>query len=46
MMQKVSIIDPGDTRFLEQDRVAKREVFSENERISSMVIVNEIEILI
>ena len=42
MMQKVSIIDPGDTRFLEQDRVAKREVFSENERISSMVIVNEI----
>ena len=42
MMQKVSIIDPGDTRFLEQDRVAKREVFSENERIGSMVIVNEI----
>ena len=42
MMQKVSIIDPGDTRFLDQDRVAKREVFAENERISSMVIVNEI----
>ena len=42
MMQKVSIIDPGDTKFLEQDRVAKREVFSENERIASMVIVNEI----
>ncbi len=42
MMQKVSVKDPGDTRFLEEDRVAKREFFAENERISQMVIVNEV----
>ena len=41
MMQKVSVVDPGDTRFLEEDRVAKREFFRENERISKMVIVND-----
>ena len=40
MMQKVSVKDPGDTRFLEEDRVAKKEFFLENERISQMVIVN------
>ena len=42
MMQKVSVKDPGDTRFLEEDRVAKREFFAENERISKMVIVNDV----
>ena len=42
MMQKVSVKDPGDTRFLEEDRVAKREFFAENERISQMVIVNDV----
>ena len=41
MMQKVSVVDPGDTRFLEEDRVVKREFFAENERISKMVIVND-----
>ena len=41
MMQKVSVVNPGDTRFLEEDRVAKREFFRENERISKMVIVND-----
>ena len=41
MMQKVSVREPGDTRFLEEDRVAKKEFFEENERISQMVIVNE-----
>jgi len=41
MMQKVSVKDPGDTRFLEEDRVAKKEFFLENERISQMVIVNK-----
>ena len=40
MMQKVSVKDPGDTRFLEEDRVAKKEFFLENERIAQMVIVN------
>ena len=42
MMQKVSVKDPGDTWFLEEDRVAKRDFFAENDRISKMVIVNEI----
>ena len=42
MMQKVSVKDPGDTRFLEEDRVAKREFFNENERIGQMIIVNDI----
>ena len=41
MMQKVSVVNPGDTRFLEEDRVAKREFFRENERISKMIIVND-----
>ena len=40
MMQKVSVKDPGDTRFLDEDRVAKKEFFLENERISKMAIVN------
>ena len=42
MMQKVSVKDTGDTWFLEEDRVSKREFFAENERISNMVIVNEV----
>ena len=41
MMQKVSVVNPGDSRFLEEDRVAKREFFAENERISKMIIVND-----
>jgi len=42
MMQKVSVKDPGDTWFLEEDRVAKRDFFAENDRIFKMVIVNEV----
>ena len=41
MMQKVSVKEPGDTRFLEEDRIAKKEFFAENERISEMIIVNK-----
>ena len=41
MMQKVSVKDPGDTWFLEEDRINKREFFAENDRISKMVIINE-----
>ena len=33
MMRKVEIIDPGDTRFLEQQVVDKLEVMEENDRI-------------
>ena len=42
MMLKVSVKDTGDTRFLEEDRIAKRDFFTENDRISKMVIVNEV----
>ena len=42
MMQKVSVKETGDTWFLEEDRIAKREFFAENERISNMIIVNEV----
>jgi hypothetical protein len=41
MMQKVSVTFSGDTRFLEEDRVALREFFNENERIAQMVFVND-----
>jgi len=41
MMLKVSVKDPGNTWFLEEDRIEKRDFFAENERISKMVIVNE-----
>tara|TARA_S200000501_G_scaffold339347_1_gene346879 strand:+ start:6985 stop:11232 length:4248 start_codon:yes stop_codon:yes gene_type:complete len=41
MMQKVSIKDPGDTWFLQEDVVNKREFFAENERMSNMVFVND-----
>ena len=42
MMLKVSVKDTGDTRFLEEDRIAKRDFFTENDRISKMIIVNEV----
>ena len=42
MMQKVSVKDPGDTRFLETDKVAKKEFFLENDRISKMIIVKDL----
>ncbi len=42
MMQKVSVKDPGDTWFLEEDRVNKKEFFAENDRISKMVIINDV----
>ena len=42
MMQKVSVKETGDTWFLEEDRIAKREFFAENDRISKMIIVNEV----
>ncbi|MEC9376963.1 MAG: DNA-directed RNA polymerase subunit beta' [Candidatus Neomarinimicrobiota bacterium] len=41
MMQKVSVKDPGNTWFLEEDKIGKRDFFTENERISQMVIVND-----
>jgi len=39
MMRKVRIIDPGDTRFLEEQVVDKREFMEENDRIWGKKIV-------
>ena len=39
MMRKVNIIDPGDTRFLEQQVVDKREFMDENDRIWGRKVV-------
>ncbi|RMF08520.1 MAG: DNA-directed RNA polymerase subunit beta' [Candidatus Neomarinimicrobiota bacterium] len=41
MMRKVSVVDPGDTTFLETLRVDRSEFFSENERIAKMVVVTD-----
>jgi DNA-directed RNA polymerase subunit beta' len=39
MMRKVEIVDPGDTRFLEQQVVDKLEVMEENDRIWGKKVV-------
>ena len=39
MMRKVNVIDPGDTRFLEQQVVDKREFMDENDRIWGKKVV-------
>ena len=41
MMRKVEIIDPGDTRFLEQQVVDKLEVMDENDRIWGKKVIVE-----
>lgn len=41
MMRKVSVADPGDTAFLETQRVDRSEFFKENERISNMAIITD-----
>lgn len=42
MMRKVEIVDPGDTRFLEQQVVDKLDVMEENDRIWGKKVVVEI----
>lgn len=39
MMQKVRIIDPGDSRFLEGDYVDKLRVIEENDAMKDMVVI-------
>jgi DNA-directed RNA polymerase subunit beta' len=41
MMRKVEIVDPGDTRFLEQQVVDKLDVMEENDRIWGKKVVTE-----
>src|SRR6188768_1718257 len=42
MMRKVSIVDPGDTKFLEEDLVDKVEFLEENDWVFDKKIVTEI----
>ena len=39
MMLKVSVKDPGDSRFLQQDRISRIDFFAENERLTNIAIV-------
>ncbi len=39
MMRKVEVVDPGDTRFLEQQVIDKHEVMEENDRIWGKKVV-------
>ena len=39
MMQKVSVKEVGDSRFLQEDRISKNDFLIENERLSGMVVV-------
>ncbi len=41
MMRKVNIIDPGDTRFLEQQVVDKREFMEENDNIWGKKVITD-----
>ena len=41
MMRKVEILDPGDTRFLEQQIVDKRDFMDENDRIWGKKVVTD-----
>ena len=39
MMQKVSVKEVGDSRFLQEDRVSKNDFLIENERLAKMVVI-------
>ena len=41
MLQKIKIVSPGDTRFLEEDAVDRNEFIEENNRIMGMVKVED-----
>jgi len=41
MLQKIKIVSPGDTRFLEEDIVDRNEFFEENNKITNMVFVED-----
>ncbi len=41
MLQKVKIVSPGDTKFLEEDMVDRIDFIQENERIMSMTFIED-----
>ena len=42
MLQKIKIVSPGDTKFLEEDVVDRNEFLDENQRVVNMIYVEEI----
>ena len=41
MLQKIKIVSPGDTRFLEEDIVDRVEFILENQNVTSMVFLED-----
>jgi len=41
MLQKIKIVSPGDTRFLEEDVVDRNEFLDENNRVMNMIYVED-----
>jgi len=41
MLQKIKIVSPGDTKFLEEDIVDRNEFIEENNKVSSMAFVED-----
>jgi len=41
MLQKVKIVSPGDTKFLEEDMVDRNEFIEENSKVMSMVYIED-----
>lgn len=41
MLQKVKIVSPGDTKFLEEDIVDRNEFIEENNKITSMIYIED-----
>ncbi len=41
MLQKIKIVSPGDTRFLEEDIVDRNEFIEENNKVSSMALIED-----
>jgi DNA-directed RNA polymerase subunit beta' len=41
MLQKIKIVSAGDTRFLEEDIVDRNEFIEENNKVMSMVYVED-----
>jgi DNA-directed RNA polymerase subunit beta' len=41
MLQKVRVVSPGDTKFLEEDLVDRIEFVEENSKMSNMVVIED-----
>jgi len=41
MMQKVSVKEVGDSRFLQEDRISKNDFLTENDRLGGMVVITD-----